>query len=58
MIATTKKELTVLMAATMIAAGIGIAPFLGAEASSINTTRSNIKSSPIVLQEADQSCTN
>jgi hypothetical protein len=46
------------MAATMIAAGISIAPFLGAEAGSINTTRSNIKSSPIVLQEADQSCTN
>lgn len=55
MIATTKKELTVLMAATMIAAGIGIVPCLGAEAGSINTTRTNIKRCPIVQQEADQS---
>jgi hypothetical protein len=57
MIATTK-QMAVLMAATILAAGISIAPFLGAEAESINTTRSNIKSSPIAQQNADQSCTN
>ena len=56
MIAT--KTMAVLMAATMLAAGISIAPFLGAEAESISTTRSNIKSSPIAQQNADQSCTN
>jgi hypothetical protein len=59
MIATTrKKELAVLMTATMLAAGISIAPFLGAEAESISTTRSNIKSSPIVQQNGDVACTN
>jgi hypothetical protein len=57
MIATTKQT-AVLMAATILTAGISIAPFLGAEAESINTTRSNIKSSPIAQQNADQSCTN
>jgi hypothetical protein len=51
-------KLAALMAVTMLAAGISIAPFLGAEASGINTTRSNIKNSPIVMQDADQSCTN
>jgi hypothetical protein len=56
MIAT--KQMAVLMAATILAAGISIAPFLGAAAESINTTRSNIKSSPIAQQNADQSCTN
>ena len=49
--------MAVLMAATILAAGISIAPFLGAEAESISTTRSNIKSSPIAQQNADQSCT-
>jgi hypothetical protein len=59
MIATTKKkEMAVLMAATILAAGISIAPFLGAEANLINTTRSNIKSAAIGQQEADQSCLN
>jgi hypothetical protein len=59
MIATTKKkEMAVLMAATILAAGISIAPFLGAEANLINTTRSNIKSAAIGQQEADQSCIN
>jgi hypothetical protein len=57
MIATTTK-LAVLIAATVLAAGLSIAPFLGAEAGTIITTRSNIKSSPIVMQDADQSCTN
>jgi hypothetical protein len=57
MIATTK-QMAVLMAATILAAGFSVAPFLGAEAESINTTRSNIKSSPIAQQNADQSCTN
>jgi hypothetical protein len=57
MIATTTTKLAVLMAATVLAAGLSIAPFLGAEATGINTTRSNIKSSPIVMQDADQSCT-
>ncbi|HZB00431.1 MAG TPA: hypothetical protein VE308_05365 [Nitrososphaera sp.] len=56
MIAT--KKMAVLMAATILAAGISIAPFLGAEAESINTTRSNIKSSSIAQQNADQVCTN
>ena len=57
MIATTK-EMAVLMAATMLVAGFSVAPFLGAEADVVNTTRSNIKSSPIVAQEGDVSCTN
>jgi hypothetical protein len=57
MIATTK-QMAVLMAATMLSAGISIAPFLGAEATAINTTRSNIKSSAIGQQEGDQSCIN
>ena len=35
MIATTKKELAILMTAMMLAAGISIAPFLGAEAQTI-----------------------
>ena len=56
MIAT--KEMAVLMAATILAAGISIAPFLGAEATVVNTTRSNIKSSPIVQQDGDVACTN
>ena len=56
MIAT--KQMAVLMAATILAAGLSIAPFLGAEATAINTTRSNIKSSAIGQQEADQSCIN
>jgi hypothetical protein len=56
MIAT--KEMAVLIAATMLAAGFSVAPFLGAEAESINTTRSNIKNSPIVQQNGDVSCTN
>jgi hypothetical protein len=51
-------KLAALMAATILAAGISIAPFLGAEAGTILTTRSNIKSSAIGQQEADQSCTN
>jgi hypothetical protein len=51
MIATTKKkEMAVLMAATILAAGISIAPFLGAEAGIINTTRSNIKTAAIGQQ--------
>lgn len=59
MIATTKKkEMAVLMAATILAAGTSIAPFLGAEADVVNTTRSNIKASAIGQQEADQSCIN
>ena len=57
MIATTK-TMAVLMAATMLAAGLSIAPFLGAEADVVNTTRSNIKSSAIGQQEGDQSCIN
>jgi len=52
-------KLAVLMAATILAAGVSIAPFfLGAEAESINTTRSNIKGSAIGQQNADQSCIN
>src|SRR5918995_2006404 len=51
-------KLAALMAATMLAAGVSIAPFLGAEANLVNTTRDNIKSSPIVQQEANQSCIN
>ena len=50
--------MAVLMAATILAAGISIAPFLGAEATTINTTRSNIKGSAIGQQEGDQSCIN
>ena len=43
MIATTK--MAALMAATILAAGFSVAPFfLGAEATAVNTTRSNIKS--------------
>jgi hypothetical protein len=58
MIATTK-QIVVLMTATILTAGLSIAPFLsGAEANLINTTRSNIKGSAVGQQEADQSCTN
>jgi hypothetical protein len=46
------------MTATILAVGISIAPILGAEAGSINTTRSNIKGSSLGQQEADQSCIN
>jgi hypothetical protein len=57
MIAT--KTMAVLMAATILAAGFSVAPFLsGAEATTINTTRSNIKTAAIGVQEGDQSCTN
>ena len=57
MIATTK--VAALMAATILAAGFSVAPlFLGAEAGTIITTRSNIKSAAIGQQEADQSCIN
>jgi hypothetical protein len=57
MIAT--KTMAVLMAATILAAGMSIAPFLpGAEANLVNTTRSNIKASAIGQQEGDQSCIN
>ena len=56
MIAT--KTMAVLMAATILAAGISIAPFLAAEANTVNTTRSNIKGAAIGQQEADQSCIN
>jgi hypothetical protein len=56
MIAT--KTMAVLLAATILAAGISIAPFLGAEATVVNTTRSNIKTVAIGQQEADQSCIN
>jgi hypothetical protein len=57
MIATTK--VAVLMAATILAAGFSVAPFfLGAEATAVNTTRSNIKSAAIGQQEGDQSCIN
>jgi hypothetical protein len=57
MIAT--KTMAVLMAATILAAGFSVAPFLpGAEATAVNTTRSNIKSAAIGVQEGDQSCTN
>ena len=52
-------KLAVLMAATILAAGFSVAPFfLGAEAESISTTRSNIKSAAIGQQNADQSCIN
>jgi hypothetical protein len=50
--------MAVLMTATILAAGISIAPFLGAEATLVNTTRSNIKTAAIGQQEADQSCIN
>jgi hypothetical protein len=57
MIATTK--MAALMAATILAAGFSVAPFfLGAEATAVNTTRSNIKSAAIGQQEGDQSCIN
>src|ERR687898_322354 len=57
MIATTK--VAALMAATILAAGFSVAPFLpGAEAGPINTSRSNLKSAAIGQQEADQSCIN
>ena len=50
MIATTK-QMAVLMAATILAAGFSVAPFLpGAEAGVINTTRSNIKTAAIGQQ--------
>ena len=53
----TKKGMAVLMAATVIAAGISVAPFLGAEAAPINTSRSNIK--PMTIQqEGEQTCIN
>jgi hypothetical protein len=57
MIATTK--VAVFMTATMVIAGFSVAPFfLGAEAASIITTRSNIKNAAIGQQDADQSCIN
>ena len=56
MIAT--KEMAVLVAPTILAASTSIAPFLGAEATVVNTTRSNIKSSPIAQQDGDVACTN
>jgi hypothetical protein len=43
----------------MLAAGFSVAPFfLGAEATLVNTTRSNIKGATIGQQDADQSCIN
>ena len=49
MIATTK--VAVLMAATILAAGFSVASlFLGAEATVVNTTRSNIKTAAIGQQ--------
>jgi hypothetical protein len=54
---TTKKELAVLMAATMIAVGLSIAPFIGAEAGPISTSRSNIKALT-AQQEGEQTCIN
>jgi hypothetical protein len=45
MIAT--KTMAVLKAATILAAGVSIALFLGAEATVVNTTRSNIKTAAI-----------
>ena len=56
MIAT--KQMAVLMAATILAAGFSVAPLLGAEAGILNTTRSNIKSSAIGQQDGDVACTN
>jgi hypothetical protein len=45
------------MTATMIAMGISIAPFLGAEAGPINTSRSNLKAMT-AQQEGEVTCIN
>ena len=58
MIATTKKELAILMTAMIIGGVVGITAAPLAEATAVNTTRSNIKSQPIIQQEGDVSCTN
>src|SRR5215203_7291191 len=56
-----KTKLAVLMMTAMIIGVVGIsvaAAPLAAEAGSINTTRSNIKSSAIGQQDGDVACTN
>jgi hypothetical protein len=59
MIATKKLAVLMMMTAMIIGVvGISVAAAPLAEATVVNTTRSNIKSAPIVQQDGDVACTN